>query len=86
VGGGTNTTFRGFLAFVCHKTSDDFWAARQGATSSRSAAAQGNPGFPMFRPDTNQYETGVEISDEDIDQLRLERHGAHPDWNYTMLP
>ena len=36
--------------------------------------------------DTNQYETGVEISDEDIHQLRLKRHKVHPDWNYTLLP
>lgn len=36
--------------------------------------------------DTNQYETGVEISKEDIDQLRLKRHKVHPDWNYTLLP
>jgi hypothetical protein len=37
-------------------------------------------------PDTNQCETGVELSDEDIDQLRLKRHKVHPDWNYTLLP
>jgi Rhodopirellula transposase DDE domain len=36
--------------------------------------------------DTNRYETGVEISKEDIDQLRLKRHKVHPDWNYTLLP
>ena len=36
--------------------------------------------------DTNQFETGVAISDEDIDQLRLKRHKLHPDWNYTLLP
>jgi hypothetical protein len=36
--------------------------------------------------DTNQYETGVEVSKEDIDQLRLKRHRVHPDWNYTLLP
>jgi hypothetical protein len=36
--------------------------------------------------DTNQYDTGVAISDEDIDQLRLKRHKLHPDWNYTLLP
>ena len=35
--------------------------------------------------DTNQYETGVEVSKEDIDQLRLKRHTLHPDWNYTLL-
>jgi len=36
--------------------------------------------------DTNQYETGVEVSKEDIVQLRLKRHKVHPDWNYTLLP
>jgi Rhodopirellula transposase DDE domain len=36
--------------------------------------------------DTNQYETGIEISDEDIDQLHLKRHKVHPGWNYTLLP
>ena len=36
--------------------------------------------------DINQYETGVEISDEDIDRLSLKRHKLHPDWNYTLLP
>ena len=36
--------------------------------------------------DTNLYQTGVEISKEDIDQLRLKRHKVHPDWNYTLLP
>ena len=36
--------------------------------------------------DTNQYETGVEISDEHIHQLRLKRHQVHPDWNYTLMP
>ena len=36
--------------------------------------------------DTNQYETGVEVSKEDIGKLRLKRHRVHPDWNYTLLP
>ena len=36
--------------------------------------------------DTNQYETGVQISKEDIDQLRLKRHKLHPEWNYTLSP
>jgi hypothetical protein len=36
--------------------------------------------------DTNEYETGVEISDEDIHQLRLKRHKVHPNWNYTLTP
>ena len=36
--------------------------------------------------DTSEYETGVEISKEEIDQIRLKRHKVHPDWNYTLLP
>jgi len=36
--------------------------------------------------DTNEYETGVEVSKDEIDQLRLKRHKVHPDWNYTLLP
>jgi hypothetical protein len=36
--------------------------------------------------DTNQYETGAAVSDEDFDQLRLRRHKLHPEWNYTLLP
>ena len=36
--------------------------------------------------DTNQYETGVELSKKDMDQLLLRRHKTHPDWNYTLLP
>ncbi|MGH9438101.1 MAG: ISAzo13 family transposase [Terriglobia bacterium] len=36
--------------------------------------------------DTNQYETGVTTSDEELDKLRLKRHKFHPDWNYTLLP
>jgi hypothetical protein len=36
--------------------------------------------------DTNQYETGVELSNKDMDQLLLKRHKTHPDWNYTLSP
>ena len=36
--------------------------------------------------DTNQYETGVELSQKDMDQLLLTRHKTHPDWNYTLSP
>jgi hypothetical protein len=36
--------------------------------------------------DTNPYETGVEISDKDLVQLRLKRHTVHPGWNYTSPP
>ncbi len=36
--------------------------------------------------DTNLYETGVEVSAEEIKDLRLRRHKVHPDWNYTISP
>jgi hypothetical protein len=36
--------------------------------------------------DTNQYETGVELSQRDMEQLSLMRHKTHPDWNYTISP
>ena len=36
--------------------------------------------------DTNQYETGVELSKKDMDELLLKRHKTHPDWNYTLSP
>jgi len=36
--------------------------------------------------DTNLYETGVEVSKQDLKQLNLKRHKIHPDWNYTLLP
>ena len=36
--------------------------------------------------DTNQYETGVELSQKDMQQLHLTRHKTHPDWNYTLSP
>jgi hypothetical protein len=36
--------------------------------------------------DTNHYETGVELSKKDMDQLHLTRHKTHPDWNYTLSP
>lgn len=36
--------------------------------------------------DTNLYETGIEVSKQDLRQLNLKRHNIHPDWNYTLLP
>ena len=36
--------------------------------------------------DINEYETGVELSAQDMDQLQLARHKTHPDWNYTLSP
>jgi len=36
--------------------------------------------------DTARYETGVKISDEQIDKQRIRGHQFHPEWNYTILP
>jgi Rhodopirellula transposase DDE domain len=36
--------------------------------------------------DTNEYETGIKVSDEQFDEIQLRRHKVHPAWNYTILP
>jgi hypothetical protein len=36
--------------------------------------------------DTNQYDTEIKVSNEELARLRLERHKFHGDWNYTILP
>lgn len=35
--------------------------------------------------DSKRYETGVKISAEQIEKLRIRRHKTHPAWNYTIL-
>jgi hypothetical protein len=34
--------------------------------------------------DWNHYETGVQVSDEEIAALALTRHKFHGDWNYSL--
>jgi hypothetical protein len=36
--------------------------------------------------DTREYETGREVSPQQMNDLRLRGHSFHPDWNYTLLP
>jgi len=36
--------------------------------------------------DNNEYETGISISDEQMEELRIRRHKTHPAWNYTLTP
>jgi hypothetical protein len=36
--------------------------------------------------DTNQYDTAIKVSDEDLAALQLQRHEFHGDWNYTISP
>jgi hypothetical protein len=35
---------------------------------------------------TQTYEKGVKVSDQEMDQLRLEPHAVCPNWNYTIYP
>ena len=36
--------------------------------------------------DTNQYEKGVKITDEEMARIKLRKHKKHPEWNYTISP
>jgi hypothetical protein len=36
--------------------------------------------------DTNTYEKGKPVTDEEMKQLNIERHEFHPEWNYTVKP
>jgi hypothetical protein len=36
--------------------------------------------------DTTTYETGQTVSPQQMQELRLQRHSFHPDWNYTLSP
>ena len=36
--------------------------------------------------DTGQYPTGIKYTPQDVEDLPLQRHEFHPDWNYTLHP
>jgi hypothetical protein len=36
--------------------------------------------------DTRAYDTGAQVSDQQMTCLPLDRHGWHGDWNYTLRP
>jgi hypothetical protein len=36
--------------------------------------------------DPGTYDTGIKVSDTDIDALPMHRHRFHGDWNYTLRP
>ena len=40
----------------------------------------------MAVKDTNNYPTGLKVSDEDMAALNLTSHSFHGDWNYTIQP
>jgi Rhodopirellula transposase DDE domain len=50
------------------------------------AAKGGDPLRVRAELDTGAYDTGVKISDAQMDALPLTRHDWHGDWNYTLHP
>lgn len=38
------------------------------------------------RLDTRQYKTGIEVSAEEMRQLKVQPHAFHGEWNYTIQP
>jgi hypothetical protein len=36
--------------------------------------------------DTNHYATGIKVTDEELEAVRLRREKFHGEWNYTILP
>ena len=36
--------------------------------------------------DDHPYEEGIEVSQEQMAQINIERHEFHGDWNYTIRP
>ena len=36
--------------------------------------------------DTNSYETGIKVSDEELAAVKIKKHKFHGDWNYTISP
>ena len=36
--------------------------------------------------DTNHYEKGIKVTDEQLDAVHLKKHKFHAEWNYTILP
>ena len=36
--------------------------------------------------DTNVYETGIKVSDEELAQVRLKPAEFHGEWNYRITP
>ena len=36
--------------------------------------------------DTNEYETGIKVTDEELQAVRLKKDKFHGEWNYVILP
>lgn len=37
-------------------------------------------------PDTNEYQKGKKVSDEEIKNINIRRAGFHGEWNYKIQP
>ena len=38
------------------------------------------------KADTNIYETGIKVTDAEMESINLYGDAFHPDWNYTIMP
>ncbi len=36
--------------------------------------------------DDHDFQKGIQVTDEQMGQLKIKRHDFHGDWNYTLLP
>jgi len=36
--------------------------------------------------DENSYETGIKVTDLEMEKIRIKREGFHGEWNYEILP
>jgi hypothetical protein len=36
--------------------------------------------------DDKKYETGIEIADEQLDELNISQNEFHGEWNYKIIP
>ena len=36
--------------------------------------------------DTNSYETGIKVSDDELAEINITPHDFHGEWNYTIAP
>jgi hypothetical protein len=50
-------------------------------------ATKTSKGLKVYaRLDRKKYKKGIKISDKQMEELNIEKHSFHPDWNYTILP
>mgnify|MGYP001636538536 CR=1 FL=1 len=36
--------------------------------------------------DGNEYPKGIKVTDAEMNDLKIDRHSFHGEWNYTILP